>query len=128
MPLKTFPEHEQFLNGMSIKAPRCCSYSRVCVLVWHSRDADLKQVVLDELFTEHGDAELNAELHETAAVGALSIHIKHHVSNQCLHQRTHDFMFLYLLHAIGLEHIEITSGTSPESVQEHRYPHKSILI
>ncbi len=87
-----------------------------------------QQVVLDELFTEHGDAELNAELHETAAVGALSIHIKHHVSNQCLHQRTHDFMFLYLLHAIGLEHIEITSGRPPSLYRNTGIPIKAFLF
>lgn len=37
----------------------------------YSRDADLKQVVLDELLAQHDDAELDAELHEAAPRGAL---------------------------------------------------------
>lgn len=36
-----------------------------------SRYADLKQVVLDELLAEHGDAQLDAQLHEAACMGAL---------------------------------------------------------
>lgn len=41
----------------------------MCAL--HSRYADLKQVVLDELLAQHGDAQLDAQLHEAACVGAL---------------------------------------------------------
>lgn len=37
----------------------------------YSRDADLKQVVLDQLLAQHDDAELDAELHEAAPGGAL---------------------------------------------------------
>lgn len=36
-----------------------------------SRDADLEQVVLDELLAQHDDAELDAELHQAAPRGAL---------------------------------------------------------
>lgn len=36
-----------------------------------SRDADLEEVVLDELLAEHDDAELDAQLHEAAARGTL---------------------------------------------------------
>lgn len=51
----------------------------------YSRDADLKQVVLDELFPEHCDAELDAELHEAAAVSAL---IKH-INTAVIHPHNH---------------------------------------
>lgn len=37
----------------------------------HSRDADLEEVVLDELLAQHDDAELDAELHQAAPRGAL---------------------------------------------------------
>lgn len=37
----------------------------------YSRNANLKQVILDELFAKHGDAELNAQFHQTASMGAL---------------------------------------------------------
>lgn len=40
-------------------------------VVLHSRYADLKQVVLDELLAQHGDTELDAQLHEAAGVGTL---------------------------------------------------------
>lgn len=88
----------------------------------YSRDADLKQVVLDELFSQHCDAELDAELHETAAVSALIKHIKaaviHPLQSICSLQnsRVSDF---YLLHAIGLEHVEITAWTPTEPVRKH---------
>lgn len=35
------------------------------------RDADFKQIVLDELFAQHGDAELNTQLHQATCVGTL---------------------------------------------------------
>lgn len=38
---------------------------------WYSRDANLKQIVLDELLAQHDDAELDAQLHQAAARGAL---------------------------------------------------------
>lgn len=37
----------------------------------YSRDANLKQVVLDQLLAQHDDAELDAELHQAAPRGAL---------------------------------------------------------
>lgn len=37
----------------------------------HSRDADLKEIVLDQLLAQHDDAQLDAELHEAAARGTL---------------------------------------------------------
>lgn len=37
----------------------------------YSRDANLKQVVLDELLAQHNDAELDTELHQAAPRGAL---------------------------------------------------------
>lgn len=37
----------------------------------HSRDADLEQVVLDELLPQHDDAQLDAQLHQAAARGTL---------------------------------------------------------
>lgn len=93
-----------------------------CVLVQYSRDADLKQVVLDELFSQHCDAELDAELHETAAVSALIKHIKaaviHPLQSICSLQNSH-VSDLYLLHAIGLKHVEITAWTPTESVRKH---------
>lgn len=95
-------------------------HERVCSL--YSRDADLKQVVLDELFPEHRDAELNAELHEAAAVSALIKHIKTAVIpplqsiRSAQNARVRDS---YLLHAIGLEHVEITAWTATEPVRKH---------
>lgn len=35
------------------------------------RDADLKKVVLDELLAQHGDAQLDAQLHQAACMSAL---------------------------------------------------------
>lgn len=35
--------------------------------VFHSRDADLENVVLDQLLPKHDDAELNAQLNEAAS-------------------------------------------------------------
>ena len=46
-----------------------CIY--VCVTEKNSRDANLKQVVLDQLFPQHGDTELYAELHQTASMSTL---------------------------------------------------------
>ena len=37
----------------------------------HSRYANLKQVVLDELLAKHGDAQLDTQLHKAASMGAL---------------------------------------------------------
>lgn len=37
----------------------------------HSRYANLKQVVLNKLLAEHGDAQLDAQLHEAACMGTL---------------------------------------------------------
>jgi hypothetical protein len=37
----------------------------------HSRDADLEEVVLDQLLPQHYDAQLDAELHQAAPRGAL---------------------------------------------------------
>ena len=37
----------------------------------YSRDSDLKDVVLDQLLSQHDDAELDAQLHEAAPRGAL---------------------------------------------------------
>lgn len=42
----------------------------------YSRNANLKQVILDELFAKHGDAELNAQFHQTASMGALQREIQ----------------------------------------------------
>lgn len=39
----------------------------------YSRDADLEKVVLDQLLAQHDDAELDAELHQAAARGALQV-------------------------------------------------------
>ena len=39
--------------------------------VLYLRDADFKQVVLDELFAQHGDTELNTQLHQATCVGTL---------------------------------------------------------
>ena len=44
---------------------------RLSMLHSHSRYADLKQVVLDELLAEHGDAQLDTQLHEAACMGTL---------------------------------------------------------
>ena len=63
----------------------CCFACHLCVTVGvsvcvckyfkgnalHSRYADLKQVVLDELLAQHGDAQLDAQLHEAAGMRAL---------------------------------------------------------
>lgn len=38
----------------------------------YSRYANLKEVVLDELLAQHGDAQLYAQLHETACMSTLS--------------------------------------------------------
>lgn len=38
---------------------------------YHSRDADLEEIVLDQLLAQHDDAQLDAELHEAAARSTL---------------------------------------------------------
>lgn len=44
----------------------------MCVLEYmYLRNSNLKQVVLDELLAQHGDAQLNAQFHQTAGVSAL---------------------------------------------------------
>lgn len=76
----------------SVQHVHKAGHVKVCVLARYSRDADLKQVVLDELFSQHCDAELDAELHETAAVCALIKHIKAVSFTRCnpsTHYRTH---------------------------------------
>lgn len=40
-------------------------------IIHYIRDSDLKDVVLNQLFPQHDDAELDAELHETASWGTL---------------------------------------------------------
>lgn len=48
-----------------------CDKRHETVYALHSRYANLKQVVLDELLAQHGNAQLNAELHEAACMGTL---------------------------------------------------------
>lgn len=43
----------------------------VCVVFLHSRYANLKQIVLNKLLAKHGDAQLDAQLHEAACMGTL---------------------------------------------------------
>lgn len=38
---------------------------------YHSRDADLEEIVLDQLLAQHDDAQLDAELHQAAPRGTL---------------------------------------------------------
>lgn len=44
----------------------CCT-----VYALHSRYANLKQVVLDELLAKHGNAQLDAKLHEASCMCTL---------------------------------------------------------
>ncbi|TNN52346.1 hypothetical protein EYF80_037429 [Liparis tanakae] len=48
-----------------VEFPACGVYAL------HSRYANLKQVVLDELLAQHSDAQLDAQLHEAAGMGTL---------------------------------------------------------
>lgn len=36
------------------------------------RDSDLKKVVLNQLFSQHGDAQLDTQLHQTASIRTLA--------------------------------------------------------
>jgi len=48
-----------------------CTFSACGVYALHSRYANLKQVVLDELLAQHSDAQLDTQLHEAAGMGTL---------------------------------------------------------
>ena len=51
---------------VSVCVCECCTGNAL-----HSRYADLKQVVLDELLAQHGDAQLDAQLHKAARMSTL---------------------------------------------------------
>ncbi len=72
------PNHTQdkCLQVMDTCAVQCDSVMEKCVLehvavYLYSRYTNLKKVVLDELLAKHGDAQLDAQLHETACMGTL---------------------------------------------------------
>lgn len=91
----------------------------------YSRDADLKQVVLDQLLAQHDDAELDAELHEAAPWGTLqwgeerrrSDHVplreaRAWISYAVVEQEglgVRGAVCTYLFHAVTIKHIDIAS-------------------
>lgn len=54
-------------------------------LVMHSRYANLKQVVLNKLLAEHGNAKLDTQLHKAACMGTLEEERRHRGQNMTPH-------------------------------------------